>query len=151
SLGSLWHHPDFRRVWLGETVSQFGGQISLLALPLAAAVALHADATEMGLLAALGLLPYLVLGLPSGVWVDRTRRRPILIGGALAMAAAFAVVPIAYVLGVLSMPILFAVALVTGSGGLIYDVAAQSYLPTLIDRSQLVEGNSKLQLSQSAA
>jgi MFS family permease len=79
------------------------------------------------------------------------RRKPILIVTALAMSAAFAIVPLAYLAGVLSMPILFFVSLATGTGGLIYDVAAQSYLPTLIDRSQLVEGNGKLQLSQSAA
>lgn len=149
--GQLWHQPDFRRVWLGETVNQFGGQISGLAIPLAAALLLRASPAEMGLLAALGLLPYFVIGLPTGVWVDRMRRRPILIGTALAMAVAFAIVPAAYLGGFLSMPILYLVALAVGTGGLVYDVAAQSYLPTLIGRSQLVEGNSKLQLSQSVS
>ncbi len=151
SPGSLVRHPDFRKVWLGETVSQFGGQITYLAIPLAAAILLGASPAEMGLLGAMGLLPYLVIGLPAGVWIDRSRRRPILVASNLAMAAGLLVVPAAYVAGLLSMPILYAVALVIGTGGLVYDVAAQAYLPTLIERSQLIEANGKLEISRAAA
>jgi MFS family permease len=149
--GELWHDADFRRLWLGETVSQVGGQITYLALPLAAALLLDASPTEMGVLSALVLLPYLVLSLPIGVWVDRVHRRPILIWSCVAMALAFALVPLAAVTGQLSMGVLYLVALVSGAGGLLFDVAAQSYVPTLIQRRQLVEGNSKLELSRSAA
>ena len=149
--GSLWHHGDFRKVWLGETVSQLGGQVTYLAFPLAGALLLHATPTEMGLLGAFGLLPYLVISLPAGGWIDRVRRRPVLVASALTIALSLLVVPLAYVAGFLSMPLLYLVALVTGTGGLVYDMAAQAYLPTLIDREQLVEGNSKLELSRSAA
>ncbi len=149
--GTLWHHADFRRIWIGETVSQLGGQVTALAFPLAGALLLHASPTEMGLLGACGLLPYLVISLPAGGWIDRVRRRPILVASALTIALALLAVPIAYVAGFLSMPLLYLVALVTGTGGLIYDMAAQSYLPTLIARENLVEGNSRLELSRSAA
>lgn len=149
--GSLWHHADFRKIWLGETVSQLGGQVTYLAFPLAAALLLHASPTEMGVLSACGLLPYLVIGLPAGVWVDRVKRRPILIASAFTLSLGLLVVPLAYVMGALSMGVLYVIALVTGTSGLVYDVAAQAYLPTLIDREQLVEGNSKLELSRSAA
>ena len=149
--GSLARHPDFRKVWLGETVSQFGGQITYLAIPLAAALLLGASPAEMGLLGAMGLLPYLLMSLPAGVLIDRSRRRPILVASSLAMAAGLLVVPAAYVAGVLSMPILYVVSLISGAGGLVYDVAAQAYLPTLIERRQLIEANGKLEISRSAA
>ena len=93
--GELWADRDFRRLWFGETVNQLGGQITYLALPLAAALLLNASPTEMGVLGALVLLPYLVLGLPVGVWVDRVRRRPILVWSCFAMAASFLLVPLA--------------------------------------------------------
>ncbi|MBM4407635.1 MAG: MFS transporter [Chloroflexi bacterium] len=149
--GELWADRDFRRLWFGESVSQLGGQITYLALPLAAALLLNASPTEMGVLGALVLLPYLVLSLPIGVWVDRVRRRPILVWSCCAMAGAFLLVPAASMTGNLSMWVLYFAALVSGAGGLLFDVAAQSYLPTLIERRQLVEGNSKLELSRSAA
>ncbi len=149
--GSLWHHTDFRKVWLGETVSQLGSQVTYLAFPLAGALLLHASSTEMGILGACGLLPYLVISLPAGGWVDRVRRRPVLISISFLLAFALLAVPLAYIAGVLSMPVLYVVALITGTSGLVYDIAAQSYLPTLIDREQLVEGNTKLEFSRSGA
>ena len=149
--GALSHDADFRKVWIGETVSQLGGQVTLLAIPLTGALLLHATPAEMGILAACGLLPYLLFGLPAGVWVDRVRRRPILVASAVGMAASLMIVPIAYVAGVLSMPILYVAALTSGTGGMIYDIATQAYLPTLIERRDLVEGNSKLELSRSGA
>lgn len=149
--GSLWHHADFRKVWLGETVSQLGGQVTYLAFPLAGALLLHATPTEMGILSACGLLPYLVVSLPAGGWVDRVRRRPVLISGSFLLAFALLAIPVAAVAGFLSMPVLYVVALITGTSSLVTDIAAQSYLPTLIDREQLMDGNSKLELSRSAA
>jgi MFS family permease len=149
--GSLWRHPDFLKLWIGETVSQFGSQVTILAFPLTAAVVLDATPAEMGLLAALEMLPFLLISLPAGVWVDRLRRRPILIAGDLVRGVALLSVPLAGVAGVLSMPLLYGVAVVTGAATVFFDVSYQSYLPALVDREHLIEGNSKLELSRSAA
>jgi MFS family permease len=148
---SLWRHPDFLKLWIGDTVSQFGSQITALAVPLAAAIVLQATPAEMGFLAAAETLPFLLVSLPAGAWVDRLRRRPVLISGDLVRAVALLAVPITAVSGHLSMPVLYAVALVTGTATVFFDVAYMSYLPSLVDRDQLVDGNSKLELSRSAA
>lgn len=148
---SLWRHPDFLKLWVGETVSQFGSQITILAFPLTAAVVLEATPAEMGLLAAIEMLPFLLISLPAGVWVDRLRRRPILIAGDLVRGVALLSIPLAGIAGHLSMPLLYAVALITGTATVFFDVSYQSYLPALVDREDLIEGNSKLELSRSAA
>ncbi len=148
---SLWRHPDFLKLWSAETISQFGSQVTGLALPLVAILTLQASAFEVGLLTAIEFLPFLIVGLPAGVWVDRLRRRPILIAGDLGRAAALGSIPLAYVLGVLSIAQLYVVAFVVGVLTVFFDVAYQSYLPSLVDRSQLVEGNSKLEVSRSGA
>jgi len=148
---TLWRHRDFLKVWVGETVSEFGSQITQLALPLAAAGALRATPGEIGILAMLQMLPFLVLSLPVGVWVDRLRRRPILIAGDLVRGVALLSIPIAGVVGYLSMPLLYVVSLVTGTATVFFDVSYQSYLPALVEREHLIEGNSKMELSRSAA
>lgn len=148
---SLWHHVDFLKLWVGETVSEFGSQVTQLAVPLAAAVVLGASPGEMGILAALQMLPFLLLSLPAGVWVDRLRRRPILIAGDLVRGLALLSIPIAGVTGHLSMPLLYGVSLVTGAATVFFDVSYQSYLPALVEREHLIEGNSKMELSRSAA
>jgi MFS family permease len=148
---SLWRHPDFLRLWTAETVSQFGSQITGLAMPLAAILVLAATPFEVGLLNAMDTLPFLLVGLPAGVWVDRLRRRPILIVADLGRAALLASIPIAFVLGVLSMPQLYVVGLTVGMLTVFFDVAYQSYLPALVDRERLVDGNAKLEISRSAA
>jgi len=148
---SLWRHPDFLKLWIGDTVSQFGSQITALAVPLAAAIVLQATPAEMGILAALETLPFLLVSLPAGAWVDRLRRRPVLISGDLVRAVALLAVPVTAVTGHLSMPVLYAVALVTGTATVFFDVAYQAYLPSLVERDQLVDGNGKLELSRSAA
>ncbi len=149
--GGLWHHLDFRRLWIGETVSQFGTQITFLALPLVAILVLHASTFEVGLLTALDTVGFLVVGLPAGAWVDRMRFRSVLIVNDILRAAALGSIPLAQVLGVLTIGQLYVVAVVAGVCTVFFDVAYQSYLPELIDRSTLVEGNSKLQASESVS
>jgi MFS family permease len=149
--GGLWHHLDFRRLWIGETVSQFGTFISQLALPLVAILVVHASTFEVGLLATFEMLAFLVVGLPSGAWVDRMRYRWVLIVNDLIRAAALGSIPLAHLLGVLTIGQLYVVALVTGVSTVFFDVAYQSYLPQLVERDALVEGNSKLQASESVS
>jgi MFS family permease len=149
--GGLWHHLDFRRLWIGETVSQFGTQISQLALPLVAILVLHATTFEVGLLTTLETLAFLLVGLPAGAWVDRMRFRHVLIVNDLVRAAALGSIPLAQLMGGLTIGQLYLVALVTGISTVFFDVAYQSYLPALVDRDALVEGNSKLQASESVS
>ena len=149
--GGLWHDMDFRRLWIGETVSQFGTFISQLALPLVAILVLHASTFQVGLLATFEMLAFLVVGLPDGAWVDRMRYRWVLIVNDLIRAAALGSIPLAQLLGVLTIGQLYVVALLTGVCTVFFDVAYQSYLPQLVDRSALVEGNSKLQASESVS
>ncbi len=149
--GGLWHHLDFRRLWIGETVSQFGTMVSQLALPLVAILVVHASTFEVGLLTTFEMLAFLVVGLPAGAWVDRMRYRWVLIVNDVIRALVLASIPLAQWLGVLTIGQLYAVALVTGISTVFFDVAYQSYLPQLIDRSALVEGNAKLQASESVS
>jgi MFS family permease len=147
----LWRHPDFLRLWGAQSVSIFGSQITGLALPLTAAVVLDASVFEMGLLTTAGTLPYLLVGLPAGAWVDRLRRRPILIAADLGRAALVGTIPLAAALDVLGIGLLYAIALLAGVLTVFFEVAYQSYLPSLISRDELVEGNSRLEMSNSAA
>jgi MFS family permease len=147
----LWRHRDFRRLWAGETVSLFGSEVTELALPLVAVLVLDAGAAQMGLLAAARFAPFLLVTLPAGVWVDTHRRRPVLIGGNLGRCLLVALVPLLAGLGVLRIQHLYAIAFAVGALTVLFDVAYQSYLPTLVTRPQLVEGNSKLQASASVA
>lgn len=150
-LRPLWHQPAFLRFWGAQAVSQFGTHFSALALPLIAATLLNASALEVGILAALSWLPFLLFGLFAGVWVDRWPRRPVMIGADIGRAAIVALVPIVWLLGRLSLEVLYAVALLAGSLTVFFDVAYLSYLPTLIDRRQLVAGNSRIEATTSAA
>lgn len=149
--GGLWHHLDFRRLWIGETVSQFGTMVSGIALPLVAILIVHASTFEVGLLATFESLAFLIVGLPAGAWIDRMRFRQVLIVNDLLRAAAMGSIPVAQALGVLTIGQLYVVALVIGVCTVFFDVAYQSYLPELVDRTLLVEGNAKLQASESVA
>jgi MFS family permease len=149
--GGLWRHRDFRLLWAGETVSLFGSEITELALPLVAVLALDAEAGQMGLLAAARFAPWLLVTLPAGVWIDAHRRRPVLVGANLGRCLLVALVPLLAALEALRMPHLYGIAFATGVLTVLFDVAYQSYLPTLVDRDQLVEGNSKLQATASVA
>jgi MFS family permease len=148
---SLWRHRDFMKLWTGETISQFGTQVSALAIPLIAALILHVTPFEFGLLATVEFLPFILISLPAGVWVDRMRRRPILIAGDLGRAVALLSIPIAAAVGALTIWQLYLVGFITGCLTVFFDVAYQSYLPALVDREDILEGNSKLEISRSAA
>ena len=149
--GGLWREPDFLKLWAGETVSDFGDQITLLALPLTAVITLHAGAAEMGLLAAAGSAPIALFSLFTGVWVDRLRRRPILIAADIGRALVLATVPVAFVLGVLTLAQLYVVAFLAGTLSVFFVIAYQSYLPSLVGRERLVEANGRMNASASVA
>jgi MFS family permease len=148
---SLLRHPDFLKLWTAETISQFGTQVSLLAVPLVAVVLLEASAFEVALLGTIEFLPFILISLPAGAWVDRLRRRPILIAGDLGRALSLGSIPIAWELGVLTMGQLYVVGFITGVLTVLFDVAYQAYLPSLVERDQLTEGNSKLEISRTIA
>jgi len=148
---SLLRHPDFVKLWTAETISQFGTQVSLLGIPLVALVILKVSPFEFGLLGTIEFLPFILFALPAGAWIDRLRRRPVLIAGDLGRAVSLASIPIAYQLGVLSMPQLYLVGFVNGTLTVFFDVAYQSYLPSLVERDEIADGNSKLEVSRSAA
>jgi MFS family permease len=147
----LWRHPDFLKLWSAETVSQFGTQISLLALPLVAIDVLHVSAFKVAALTTVEFLPFLLVSLPAGVWVDRLPRRPILVAGDLARAALLASIPIAYAMDVLTIWQLYGVGFLFGIATVFFDVAYQSYLPSLVERRQIPDGNAKLEISRSSA
>jgi MFS family permease len=149
--GQLWRHPDFIKLWGGETISKFGTEVSLLAIPTIAILNLHAGPFQVGLLGALEMLSFPTLGLVAGVYADRLRRRPIMIVCDLGRMLALASIPITFVFGNLSLNQLYAVALVSGIFTVFFEIAYQSYLPALVDRPNLIEGNTKLEISSSAA
>jgi MFS family permease len=149
--GGLWRHPDFLKLWSAETVSQFGSQISGLAIPLVAIIVLKASAFEVAALTVIEFAPFLLFSLPAGVWVDRLRRRPILVIADLARAALLFSIPIAYAFDVLTLGQLFVTGFLFGIFTVFFDVAYQSYLPSLVDRTQLIDGNSKLEISRAGA
>jgi len=143
SIG-LWQNPNFRKLWLGQSISAVGSQITFVALPLTAVLLLNASAAQMGILTAAVTLPYLLVGLPAGVWVDRLRRRSILITADVCRAALLATIPLAALLNLLRIEHLYLVAFSSGIFTVFYDVAEEAFLPSLIRRDQLVEGNSKM-------
>ncbi len=149
--GGLWRHRDFLSLWGAETISQFGSQVSFLALPLVAILALEESAFEVAALTSVTFLPFLFFTLPAGVWVDRLRRRPILVLGDLGRALVLLSVPLAYWADALTIWQLYAVGFVTGTCTVFFDVAYQSYVPSLVGREHLVEANSKLEISRAGA
>jgi MFS family permease len=150
-IASVVRNADFVRLWVAQTISQFGTQVSLLAIPLVAVSLLEASPFEVALLGTVEFVPFILFSLPAGAWVDRLRRRPILIAGDLGRAAALASVPIAHLLGVLTMAQLYVVGFVAGTLTVLFDVAYQSYLPSIVEREQLVDGNGKLEASRTIA
>lgn len=145
---SLWRHGDFLRLWAGQTVSQFGEQITVIALPLTAVLILHATPFQMGVLGAMTTLPFVLVGLFVGVYVDRRRRRPLLIVADTVRAILLGLVPVLALLHRLTLWNLGAIAFVTGCLTVLFDVAYQSYLPALVGRQALIDGNSKLEVSR---
>ncbi|MER6360451.1 MFS transporter [Kitasatospora sp. NPDC001527] len=147
----LFAHRDFRLLWAGETVSRLGSAVTAVALPLVAVVALDAGPLATGLLSAAVWLPWLLIGLPAGVWVGRWRRRTVLVRGNLVSAALYASVPAAGWFGVLTLAQLLLVALLAGTAAVFLGTAHQACLPDLLRPERLTEGNAKLQGGASAA
>lgn len=141
----------FRRLWLAQTISAVGDQITRVALPLTAAVILEATAAQVALVYAAQAAPTLLFSLLIGVWVDRHERRPVLLATHVGRAILLATVPLAVVLHVLSLPQIFFVAFLVGTLEAIFLVAYLTYLPALVPRVHLVDANAKLQMSQSVA
>jgi MFS family permease len=150
-LSGLLRHPDFLKLWTGQSVSLFGSQVTRLALPFTAILSLHATAAQMGILGAVQLAPFLLLGLFVGVWVDRLPRRPILIAADIGRALLLSAIPLMALTHTLRIEYLFVVGFLLGTLELFFDVAYMSFLPSLIEREQLVDGNSMLQMSDSVA
>ena len=149
--GGLWDHPDFMKLWIGQSISEFGTPVSQIAIPWIAIKNLNQSAFAVASLTTVQFLPFLLFTLPAGVWVDRLSRRMILIVGDLGRALLLATIPLAYVFDALTLTQLYVVSFLVGILTVFFDVAYQSYLPYLVDREQLVEGNSKLQVSVSGA
>jgi len=151
---SLWHNRNFVSLWTSETISQFGSQFTGLALPLTAVIILGASAAELGILGFAATVPWLLFGLLVGVFVDRHRKKRIMVTSNTLRGSLLALIPIAAVLGLitrLGIPFLYGLTFFIGFLQVFYDVTYQSYLPSLIRRNELVEGNSKLQASASTA
>lgn len=149
--GGLWRDGEFLKLWGGESVSLMGAQITQLALPLAAVYQFQASSTQLGLLNAAGFAPFLGATLFIGVWVDRRRRRPLMIWSNIGRGLLVGSVPLCAFLDLLTIEYLYVTALLVGVLTVLFDVSYQSYLPSFIKREHLVEGNSKLQASSSLA
>lgn len=149
---SLWHNANFLRFWLGETLSLLGTQVTNLALPLTAIVAFHATAEQVGVLRFLQLAPYLALSLLFGIWVDRVRRRPVMLAANLARMVLLALIPMLYWLHALSMAPLLVIACAIGVASVLFDVSWMSYVPTLVkDPEHYIEASAKMGISSSSA
>jgi MFS family permease len=146
-----WRRPDFARLWAGQSISVFGSLVSGTAIPFTAVLLLGATPWQMGLLNVARLLPGFLASPLAGVWVDRLPRRPILIGTDIGRAFLLLIIPVAYLLGGLGMAHLYAVAFLSSILTIFFDVAYQSYMPSLVDREDLVQGNSALTASASVA
>ncbi|HTN80893.1 MAG TPA: MFS transporter [Acidimicrobiales bacterium] len=145
---SLLQNRNFVLLWSGQTVSEVGSAVTQLAIPLLAVITLDATTFEVGALAACTQLAFLLIALPAGAWVDRWRRRPVLIWADIGRMAVIGSIPIADALGVLTLAQLFVVAVVAGTLTVFFDVAYQSYLPVLVEPEELVDANGKLGASQ---
>jgi MFS family permease len=145
---SLWRNADFLKLWAGQTISMIGSEVTGLALPLTAALTLNATPAQMGILGAVQYAPALLLGLFAGVWIDRVRRRPILIFADMGRALLLASIPIAILLGAQSMNYLYGVAFAVGGLTVLFSVAYQAYLPSLVEKAHLVDANGRLEGSR---
>ena len=142
--------PDFRRLWTGQTISVLGDQVTQIGLPLVAVLVLGADPAQMGLLTAAGLLPHLLFSLPAGIGLDRVRRRRrLMIAADLGRAALIVSIPVAYVLGVLSMAQLYVVGFLSGSLAVVFDVAWNTVFVSVVARDRYVESMALLNGSRS--
>jgi MFS family permease len=144
-------NSDFVKLWAGESVSLIGTQVTQFTMPLVAVLTLNATVTQVGVLNALRFVPVLTLSMLAGVWLDRRRRRPVLIACGLGNAVLIGLVPLANAIGLLSIGLLYVVVTIAGLLSMTFDVGALSYLPDLVGRDQLADANSKMQASTAFA
>jgi predicted MFS family arabinose efflux permease len=147
----LWRDPEFLKLWTGQTISRFGSTVTREAIPLTALLLLNATPLQLGALAAAGSVPVLVVSFVAGVWIDRVRRRPVMIAADLARAVLLLAIPFLAFLGQLQLVHLFIVGPLVGILNVFFDVAYQSFVPSLVSRENIVEANSKLSVSESLA
>jgi len=148
---SLWRHRHFMRLWSAQTVSLLGDQISFLALPLTAVLVLHASSLQMGLMVALGGLPSILFGLLIGAWIDRRARKPVLLAADIGRFLLLALIPLLHEFDLLTIGALYVITFFVGFLSLSFDVANRSLLPSLVERTRLIDANGKLELSRSAS
>ncbi len=149
--GSLWRDRNFLTMWGGQTLSQFGAQITELAIPVLAVLLLNATEFQVGVLNAANVAAFLLVGLPAGAWIDRMRKRHVMIAADLVRAAALTLVPVLWMLGVLQIWHLIAIVAVVGVATVFFDVSYQSIVPSLVRPNQIAEANGKLQSSYEIA
>ncbi len=147
----LWKRPDFLKLWTGQTVSLFGSQLTSLALPMTAVWALSATPMQLGALGVAQSAPFLLMALFAGVLIDRVERRPVLIVADVARGLLLGYIPLAAALGILRIEHLYVVTFLLASFALVFDIAHVAFLSSIVRRHELVEGNSKLQVSSSLA
>ncbi|GAB3439799.1 MFS transporter [Actinophytocola sediminis] len=143
--GSLWRHRDFLRYWASQLASRMGVQVAELVLPLAAILLVDATPVELGVVNALAFAPYLLLSLAAGVWIDRSRKRGLLVLSEFGRVVVLAVIPVIALFGAVSLWHLYVVAFLLGVCAVLFDVSGTAYLPSLVERDQLLDGNAKLQ------
>jgi len=148
---SLWRNRGFLLLWSAETVSIAGSAVGAVALPLVAIVALAASPWEVSLLGTVEMLPFILFSLPAGAWIDRVRRRPVLIAGDLGRALLLGTIPLAAFAGLLGMGWLYVVGFLVGTLTVLFDIAYQSFLPSLVGRGQILDANGKLETSRTVA
>ena len=149
--GSLWRDRNFLTLWSGQALSQFGTQITELALPVLAVLILNASEWEIGVLGAAQVAAFLVVGLPAGAWIDRMRKRHVMIWADAVRAVALGALPVLAMLGVLHIWHLYVVALIMGIATVFFDVSNQSFIPSLVRGDQIAEANGKLQTTEQLA
>ncbi|MEX2646217.1 MAG: MFS transporter [Gaiellaceae bacterium] len=147
----LWAHPDFLKLWGAQTISTVGTQVTLIALPLTAILVLEASTFEVAALTAMDTLPFLLFALPAGIWIDRMRRRPLMVVAEVGRAAALLSIPVAYLLDVLALPQLFAAGFFVGALAVVFDLSYLSYLPGLVGRERLAGGNARMEATRAGA
>jgi MFS family permease len=150
-FGPLWRNADFMKYWLGETISLLGSQVTVLALPFTAVITLRATPLQLGILGAANFMPFFLLTLFAGVWIDRQRRKPLLITANIARAALLGCIPLLVLFNQLRLDYLYVIAFLTGGLNVFFEIACQSFLPSLVSREQLTEANVKLSFSESFA
>ena len=148
---ALWRKPDFLRLWSAQSVSQLGSEVTVLALPLAAIFVVHASTFEVAALNVVDVLPFALFSLPAGVWVDRLRRRPLMVAADWGRALALGSIPVVYAFGSLTLSQLYVVGFASGTLTVFFDVSYQSILPSLVEHHELGDANSKLETTNSGA